>query len=691
MPFSEPPSRWRRRDVVLLVLLGVLHAWLLVGGVTGALAQHFAMYEPLPYLRIGLGSLATAAVVVGLGRRRPAAAALGLVLLVAAALLTPGPVIVVALWLLNALVIGRLALRSLGLHDELRGPVPVLTGVALWIGAIAATAAMKIHYAPVYVIALLLPLGIAWRETAAAVADLRGSVLAHDDAASPLELAWAVLLSTVVILHVFVVAQPEVGYDANTMHLQVPLALANAHRFSFDVTHRAWAVMPLGADWAFAAVYMVGGEAAARLANLCFGALAGAVIYAVVRASAPRSIALASVTLLATTPLAFLETGSLFVENLWLAFLLAALWIALRHARDAAPGALVAFALLAAGALQCKVIGAVWIAPVLLGLLVAWRKVPLPRDARAATWLLVAIVIALWPYANAWLRTGNPVFPYLNAVFRAPAFDTAANFANAIYTTPLTPASFYDALLHSHRYIEGRDGAAGFHWLLLLPVLAVALLRTSRRAPWALLALGAFFFVVVFAQQSYLRYLLPVFALLAVLGGWALGTLPPSRATGAAIIVVAAVLGAVQLRLIDAGSWTHARLCPRCGFDPAERDDFIATFMPDRLVGETLNRLLPAGAKLGFFMPNAPGPAGYLGPPRLANWHDPPVFAAVVAARSPDDLQDIARRYELTHVVCREPPEEDDTPAVRAFCRTRLTPIWQAHGRLVGAVRPSGQ
>ena len=39
------------------------------------------------------------------------------------------------------------------------------------------------------------------------------------------------LLMTMVVLHLFVVAKPETGYDAVAMHLQVPLLMAEMHRW----------------------------------------------------------------------------------------------------------------------------------------------------------------------------------------------------------------------------------------------------------------------------------------------------------------------------------------------------------------------------------------------------------------------------------------------------------------------------
>jgi len=159
----------------------------------------------------------------------------------------------------------------------------------------------------------------------------------------------------------------------------------------------------------------------ARALNLAFGLLCGWLLYGLVRSAAPRLPALASVALFASAPLAFLVTGSLFSETLWCAFLLGTLMAALGWMRSRAPSAFAALLLCAAGALQCKAISLLWLAPLALGLaLYARDGLSRIRSRRLSIVLFVAAVIGAWPYANAAWRTGNPVFPFFNAWFRSP-------------------------------------------------------------------------------------------------------------------------------------------------------------------------------------------------------------------------------------------------------------------------------
>lgn len=618
--------------------------------------------------------------------------------LVASAVLRPGVVLVVGIMLLNAHVVGGRVLAWARRGDEASALFPpsinILVGLSAWIALMSITASMTVHYAPVYVISLLLPLGIMWRQALAALRALRLAVVRPSAVARGTERAWISLLLTVLVLHLLIVSKPDVGYDANAVHLQFARLFADHHRWSIDVMRYAWAVMPLGADYTFAAAYILGGENAARLLNFCFGGLSCLIAYQLIRRHARPEIGLACVCLLASSPLAFLETGTLFVENLWVAFLLGALLLALDYQTARSETTLAAIAVLCAGAMQTKLIGLFWVVPLVACVgYVAWRRRDSNEHApsrRALLLILVATLVAAWPYGNAWVRTGNPVFPFMNGFFHSPYFDTEHSFTNPLYVIPLRPWSIYDIFLSSGRFIEGFNGAAGFHWLLLLPVIVLAFVRRRSLAQRLCLALAALFFVAVFSQQAYLRYLLPLFLLMTVLGGWALSNLPSTRVARVALLAVGGMLCLVNLGFMYSASWMNGTLCLSCSVDSRARAAYIAQYLPDRAVGAYLNDTLP-DARVGFFTLNASGASGYIGYSRAANWHDVEAFDAVTKAASAEDLLALARRYRLTHAVFPEPSLDGPDPiipAIGAFRDKYTSPIWHYHGLVVAEIKP---
>jgi hypothetical protein len=694
--YASYPSTLPRNRLPWLLLLLAVHAGIVVWAAMGALAIERQDYAQDEFLRVTLGAFVLAIVAITLFARYALAIAVFGSIVVAAILLTPGAVFVVLLSLLSGYVLGTRVVRFVhprgaDASATVSWSLRMLIGIAVWIGLVCATAAFKIHYTPYYTAFLLLPLAFAWRDTMDALARVRLLAAPSPTTYGRTERIWIALLLTVVVLHLFIVARPDAGYDANAMHLQIAVTMSDAHRWRFDVDRYAWAVMPLGADWAYTVAYLLGGENAARFANLCFGALCCVLVWELIRRHARRELAIASVCLLASTPLAFAETGSLYVENLWSAYLLASLLVTLDMARGRMSNSLgwPVLALLAAGALQCKVIGILWLAPVLLGALLVSTRRTHERwpGTRAVLVLGGAVAIAAWPYANAWLRTGNPIFPFMNAWFRSPLADTTTSFINPMYVTPLRPWSIYEVLTESHRFIEGADGAAGFHWLLLLPLIVVALTRRRPAEQWLCAGLAAIFFATVYMQQAYLRYLLPAFMLLAVLGGWAASDLPDRAFTRLAIVLVGGALCLLQVRLMHTGSWPNAKLCIGCAFDVHARDDFVSRYMADRIVANYLNGSL-SDARVGFLMLNAPSPAGYKGYSRAANWHDNPFFQGVAAADSADDIAALAQTYGLTHVVFRTNSPNMDSPAIHDFRETRVIPVWTFQDFVVAAITP---
>lgn len=683
-------SRWLAGALIIALLA---HAGLLILWLSALVRRPEATLLPLrelvPALMAG-GAIAAMAILVF--PRRVSRVLAVAVLATACALLGPGVVASVSLMTLSAHVVGSAGLGWVAkgiARDEpvaLPGaPICVLVGTCLWLGLIGATIAWPVHYAPVYVLCLAASLLGFPQRTRAVVAAI-GQWSSANHAWSGAERAWIVLAAMIAVMHVIVVAKPEVGYDASTMHLQFAQLVSQHHRWDFDVGRYAWAVMPMGADYAYLSAYLLDGERAARLVDLLFGALLCAIVYDVIRRQASREVALGSVCLLASSPLWFLESATLYVEFAWTAFLVAGLASALVLVKRRDPVHAAAALICLAGAMQCKVIGVFWAAPLAVALLCFVARERRSVRARLASVCALALVLGAWPYVNAWLRTGNPVFPFMNTLFRSPLFESATPFNNAAFNAPLTLFTPYDLVMATGRYIEGSDGAAGTQWLLLFPVVAFGLVTRRIRIRWALFALALGFAVIVYLQQSYLRYLIPALVVMTILGGWALGDWIRSARASAAFATVGACLTLANVWLMPAGMWSNATLCLPCAFDDGKRNAYIERYAPLRTVADYLNRNL-AHARVGFLIFNAPAPSGYVGYSRSANWHDTQAFAAFAAATTVDDVTAVVRRFRLTHAVFVDRPEGSLDRALLEFRDRRTTPVAHIGNYIIAAIR----
>ena len=171
-------------------------------------------------------------------------------------------------------------------------------------------------------------------------------------------------------------------------------------------------------------------------------------------------------------PITYLVTGNLFVENFWTAFLLGALLVLLGQRETdplPRPGLAGAFA---GFALATKVT-AVGMFPWLVVIL-SWRLFKNKIGVRQIVIsVLIAIgvtlIVGMGPYLYAYILTGNPVFPFYNAIFKSPQYYSAANFSQPTFQQGLSLNILYSTVFEAEKYIEGTVGSAGFQFISLFP------------------------------------------------------------------------------------------------------------------------------------------------------------------------------------------------------------------------------
>ncbi|MDE2515219.1 MAG: hypothetical protein KGL12_04240, partial [Rhodospirillales bacterium] len=421
-------------------------------------------------------------------------------------------------------------------------------------------------------------------------------------------------------------ALPERLWDGLAMHLLIPTQIAYFGHFPGDARHLAFSFFPLGADHIFAAAFLLGGEAAAKAANwAALLALLG-LLFAMAREQAGRHAAVLAVLAVLATPAMLASTASLFVEPLLGLLILGAL--ALLETRGAA--ARLALLLVLAALPGVKLHGAL-IALAVGGLALIqrpWREAGLARLAWPGG---AAIALGLVPFAHAWIATGNPVFPMLNPIFRSP-FWPAREFADPRWQHGLGPMLPWRLVFHTGAFMECWDGALGFALPLLIPAGLIAALLGRDGAPRRVLAVTAFYLLVVFATVQYLRYAVPVFAPLALLGAQALRGLSDrrKRRMAEALVLAAALAGMLAY---PTGSWSLASGDFRALVDPARRAALLLRDAPVRVAVAVLNRL--SGGHPRVLIAADPFGALLRGHPVYVNWYNPALATALAGA--PDD------------------------------------------------------
>jgi hypothetical protein len=439
----------------------------------------------------------------------------------------PAPLLAVCFFLLSANALGS---RLLG-RGKPPGPehhfCATLLGSALYMFVMALSARLPVNYPWAWGALLAIPLLL---DVPGVLARLAGLWRALLPAQAPARATRAGLAALVFILVAqwLVVLKPENGADGLSMHLAIPMNIAANHAMTYQPERIVWSMMPMGADWAYSIVYLGGGEYASRLLDFAMLLIVAGLLYQVSRRWLSPGASYLLTASFAATPIVYLVTGSLFVENVLGAMILGlmtAIWLL----GDTGERRYLYLAMALGGTALSIKFGAM--AFVLLAVPFAlaaaqrhWKKLsPHPGAACAAAALLL-IAMAAPSYAIAYARTGNPLFPFLNNRFRSPLIDPGAEFRDNRYREPFTWRMPYDLAVQSNRFYESQDGSLGFQYLVLVPLGLLGLLMVRPRpvVSAATVALGAG--LVIMNSEPNARYLYAAIPLVLVpvasLLGW---------------------------------------------------------------------------------------------------------------------------------------------------------------------------
>src|SRR5262249_18839935 len=137
------------------------------------------------------------------------------------------------------------------------------------------------------------------------------------------------------------------------------------------------------------------------------------------------------------------------------------------------------------------------------------------------------------PFLNAFIKTGNPIFPFANTIFHSPYFDTTTALKDVRYQQPLRWNTLHGLTFRSSEYMESRNGAMGFqYFILLFPALAAL----NRKGPLIPVAIGIAGAALTYFSLPNLRYLYPALPLISIGLAWLIAEMP--RFLPAAIVVL---------------------------------------------------------------------------------------------------------------------------------------------------------
>lgn len=479
-----------------------------------------------------------------------------------------GPVVVVTAMLITLAALGLGSLANRG--DGASAATSLVVGLACMAACVGWLLPFPLHYRWVYLVLVVAIIVLRRRNIAVQV---RGAATSLRDLASTQPL-WLILLIGAATIASLGLWLPSLNYDDNAVHLILPSQLLFDGYYHLDVQTQSWAVAP----WANnvlhgVAMMLAGGEArpAVALLWLLLGIVGGWRLARVLGAS--PGVALAAAAVFVSQPLTGYFTTSMQVDGASTAILLnlAAMAVGPERAKLGA----VAIGAICGLLLSLKTSNLVYLLPLLAGL-VAAQSVG-NRLRWAVTALATLLLVGGSSYVYATLVTGNPLFPFYNAVFQSPYYPLQ-NLHDKRWLAGISWRSLWDLTFHSDSYGEFYPGAAGVAVLALLPALLVDALR--RPGPRFLLLWAFVTGILVFSFLQYLRYIFPALSVLTVLGVVSLERVAGRRAFVLAVLAVTLANAA----LMPTTSWiargNHWVQLLRDG--PGSRADIVRKVIPER-------------------------------------------------------------------------------------------------------------
>jgi len=573
-------------------------------------------------------------------------------------------------------LLGRSKSDSLTIHL-----CATLLGTGVYVFLMMLVVRLPVNYPAVWAILLTIPvvldLGGVWRRLTYWAGRLRRLELR-----SGWERAAFALLVFLLAAHWLVGLKPETSADGLAMHLAAPMNIAANHALTYQPARVLWSVMPMGADWAYSIVYLLGGEYAARMLNFAMLLMGLALVYAAVRRWVSPAVGFLLAASFAATPVVQLVTGSLFVENFLAAIVLGfmtAIWL---FGETGEKRFLLLAAFLGGTAVATKY-GALVFVVLAIPFAIAeigrhWKSLG-PRPWAACTLaLLLLAAVAVPTYAIAYHKTGNPIYPFLNRTIHSPLLNPAVEFNDARFQMPLDWSTPYRLTFQSNRAFEGQDGSFGFQYLVLAPLALLGLLVAVRRpaASAAVLALGGA--VIIMLTTPNARYLYTSMALLlvplAALLAWLKSNQRWMYRTLIFYLVAATGLNAYFL---PSSSYYHKDFCLRLPFSQAEKESYKKEAAPIRDVIAWYDRHHPDSTVL---LTDDSSIAGLTGEFYMDHWHQYPTQEALERASTVPNLLRLLESWKVEYFIAHKPAPGEKTrpPSLAALLMKCTVPEYES-------------
>lgn len=374
--------------------------------------------------------------------------------------------LVVALLLLVSYALGSLFKTRFGQLDNIFIQLSVglgITGMLVWISTF-----FSINKKSIFLILSILIICIRFKKLKHAFKNIR-RVIGFHSKKQPIFVCCCLLI---LMIYIIPASYPIWQYDSLSKHLAIPNQMANSiydYNVVEFVSYGDYAIFP---HLLYTFLFTLGGTKALVLLNTVLSVLMFFPLIRLLREITKSKTVPYTVGLLYfSMPLAINLSTTLYIDMYPVYFTIMAL-LAMKSLNSKVlithlPYIYFIFGL----AFFSKPMAVYFILPVsivLFGLLV-YKEGFIPSLRRFALSLITCLSSFLPIFLLIWYKSGNPVFPFMNGVFKSEYFSTS-NFSDP-FTNVLNVSfqSLYDVVFHTSKNIELENGGVGY-FLLALPV-----------------------------------------------------------------------------------------------------------------------------------------------------------------------------------------------------------------------------
>lgn len=352
-----------------------------------------------------------------------------------------------------------------------------------------------------------------------------------------LKIAWspgqlALLAYALMILPYAVV--PSYNYDDLTSHLFIPRQTQMFGEFEFSPLFAPGlspCLIPIGS---FTALFLLGGENAVRLLQVSLFVFSFAAIEVCARHYWGPRVALLAILFAALSPYTCWMVGIVFTDSTLLLAATFLLIFSIDFLKRPSALQLPGIGLLAGLGYLAKQQMIFLLVPLAIPLAFLTLRLFAKEPATTLKNLLLACLLCIGvlapPLIHNYVLSGNPIFPFYNAVFRSPYWPPE-NLKDGRWSQPFGIKALWNITFDGSKFIENIRYAFGFSALVFAPLLLLRcfadVLRKQYAAVLLVLCAIGYAFVAHKVTGLYMRYLV--------------GLIPPlSLALGIAVAEAAA-------------------------------------------------------------------------------------------------------------------------------------------------------